>query len=102
MLGVWAARATHPVWVTRLGRAIALIGRVTREGLRRDRITSRLVWALALVIVLVIWNGRRVVNAVIVPIWGLIGHCPNLIDAIRNVLLTVGTICAAYKVTLWL
>ena len=68
MLGVWAARATHPVWVTRLGRAISLIGRVTREGLRRDRITSRLVWALALVIVLVIWNGRRVVNAVIVPI----------------------------------
>ena len=102
MLGVWAVRATHPVWVTRLGRAIALVGRVTREGLRRDMIASRLVWALALVIVLVIWNGRRVVNAVIVPIWGLIGHFPNLIDAIRNVLLTVGTICAAYKVTLWL
>ena len=68
MLGVWAVRATHPVWVTRLGRAIALIGRVTREGLRRDVITRRLVWALALVIVVIIWNGRRVVNAVIVPI----------------------------------
>ena len=68
MLGVWAVRATHPVWVTRLGRAIALVGRVTREGLRRDMIASRVVWALALVLVLVIWNGRRVVNAVIVPI----------------------------------
>lgn len=68
MLGVWAARATHPVWATRLGRAIALVGRVTREGLRRDMIASRVVWALALALVLVIWNGRRVVNAVIVPI----------------------------------
>jgi hypothetical protein len=65
-------------------------------------ITRRLVWALALVIVVIIWNGRRVVNAVIVPIWGLIGHCTNLIDATRNVLLTVVTLCAAYKITLWL
>jgi hypothetical protein len=99
MLGVWAVRAAHPIWVARLLRAFALIRRVTREGLRRDVITRRLVWALALIIVVVIWNGRRVVNAVIAPIWGLIGHYENLVSVARNVLLSAVALYVAYRTT---
>jgi hypothetical protein len=99
MLGVWAVRAAPPVWTARLLRAFALARRVTREGLRRDVIVSRLVWALALIIVVAIWNGRRVVNAVIVPIWGLIGHYTNLVNVARNVLLSVLPLYIAYRLT---
>jgi hypothetical protein len=99
----WLAIATTllmlGVWVARLLRAFALICRVTREGLRRDVITRRLVWALALIIVVVIWNGRRVVNAVIAPIWGLIGHYENLVSVARNVLLSAVALYVAYRTT---
>ena len=99
MLGVWAVRATHPWWTDRLLRALAFVSRVTREGLRCDMIARRLVWALALVIVVAIWNGRCVVNADIVPIWGLISHYENLVNTARNVLLSAGALYIAYRAT---
>ena len=47
-------------------------------------------------IIIVIWNGRRVVNAVIVPIWARIRHYTDLQTAITYVLVPVVAALAAW------
>ena len=47
-------------------------------------------------IILVIWNGRRVVNAVIVPIWARIRHYADLNSAIQYALVPVVAALAAW------
>ena len=78
--------------------AIALVVRVTRNGLRRDEIARRLIWATAFVFVVMIWNGRRVVNAVVLPLWGRIRHYADLQAALCT-LLSVVPVYVAYRVT---
>ena len=78
--------------------AIALVVRVTRNGLRRDEIARRLIWATAFVFVVLIWNGRRVVNAVVLPLWGRIRHYADL-HAALCALLSAVPVYVAYRVT---
>ena len=78
MMGVWAVRATFPYGWIRVTRALAQARWVIRHGLRRDIVLGGIMWALAFVFVVTIWNGRRVVNAVIVPFWGWICHYVDL------------------------
>ena len=78
MLGVWAIRATLPSGWIRVTRALAQARQVIRHGLRRDVILGRVLWGIAFLFVMTIWNGRRVVNAVIVPFWGWIRHYVDL------------------------
>ena len=78
MLGVWAVRATLPNGWIRVTWALAQTRRVIRHGLRRDVILQRVVWGIAFLFVVTIWNGPRVVNAVIVPFWGWIRHYVDL------------------------
>jgi hypothetical protein len=93
MGGVWAVRATFPNGWIRVPRALAQARRVIRHGLRRDVMLRRLVWGLAFLFVVTVWNGRRVVNAVIIPFWGWIRHYVDLQSALLQSLLTV-VICA--------
>ena len=78
MLGVWAVRATLPNGRIRVTRALAQTCRVIRHGLQRDVIVRRVVWGIAFLFVVTIWNGRRVVKAVIVSFWGWIHHYVDL------------------------
>jgi hypothetical protein len=57
-----------------------------------------LIWATAFVFVVLIWNGRRVVNAVVLPLWGRIRHCADLQTAL-NVLFSAIPVYVAYKLT---
>ena len=78
MLGEQAVRAILPNgWIRVIG-ALAQACRVIRHGLRRDIVLRQAMWALAFILVVTIWNGRRVVNAVIVPFWGWIRHYVDL------------------------
>ena len=62
--------------------------RVTRCGRRREVIVRRLVWALACITILAIWNGRRIANAVIAPFRERIRHYTDLHSA-RTISLSV-------------
>jgi predicted ferric reductase len=98
MGAVWAVRATRPEWITRWIRAVALARQMARDGRWRDEVVRRLVWAFAFIVVVTIWNGRRVVNAVIVPIWERIHHYGDLQNAAQNVFLSACATYAAYRV----
>jgi hypothetical protein len=89
MVGVWAVRATLPNGWIRVTRALAQARRVIRHGLRRDVMLRRVVWGLAFLFLVIVWNGRRVVNAVIVPFWGWIRHYVDLQAALLQSLLTL-------------
>ncbi len=65
----WAVRAITPYMTTMTDRAIALWRRVHPRGLGAEQIRRFLVKGAVFTIILVVWNGRRIANAVIVPIW---------------------------------
>ena len=50
---------------------------------------QQVVWGLTFLFVVTVWNGRRVVNAVIVPFWGWIRHYVDLQAALLQSLLTL-------------
>ena len=69
---------------------------MTRDGLWLEimRWTVRL---FAFTAIVMIWNGRRVVNAVIAPLWERISHYADL-QAAQNISLSVVVIYIACRV----
>ena len=69
---------------------------MTRDGLRLE-IIRWTVRPLAIIAIVMIWDGRRVVNAVIAPLWEHICHYTDL-QAAQNISLSVVVIYIAYRV----
>jgi hypothetical protein len=58
----------------------------------------QLIWATAFVVVLFIWNGCRVVNVMILPLWGRI-RCYTDLHVALCALLSAVPVYVAYRVT---
>jgi len=69
---------------------------VTRDGLWLE-IMLWTVRLFAFIAIVMIWNGRRVVNAVIAPLWVRIRHYTDL-QAAQNISLSVVVIYIACRV----
>ena len=51
---------------------------------------------LVFVLIMIVWNGRRIVKAVIMPTWAFIRHYTDLQSAISYVLVPLVAILAAW------
>ena len=85
-----------PVMDRTVDRAYALMRWVRHHGLSADTWRRLLFKGAVFTIIIVVWNGRRFANEVIMPLWGYIRHYADLQAAVSYVLVPVVAILAAW------
>ena len=92
----WAVRATMPYMTFAMRRAIALRVWVVQAGLCAAPWGRWLLKAACFTIIMVTWNGRRLLGDVVAPIWERIRHYADLQAAVSYVLVPVVAILVAW------